>query len=122
MTTNTKRHNRSIRYCSPNCQFFRCSKRALGPKQRVRGRLRISCKFVAGDLCTGSRCTYSFCTKHKMLPDGKCGLRERPTVKEDDDKIEQKYERELLNKEKQNSRYQTLLKDKYRKKLKGNKW
>lgn len=57
-----------------------------------------------------------------MLPDGKCGLRERPTVKEDDDKIEQKYERELLNKEKQNSRYQTLLKDKYRKKLKGNKW
>lgn len=94
----------------------------MGAKKLVKGRSRISCNFVEGDLCTGSRCTYSFCVKHKMQPDGTCGLRERPTNKEDDDLIEEKYEKELVTKEKQNNRYENLLKDKYRKKLKGVKW
>ncbi len=94
----------------------------MGPTRRIRGRPRISCNFVQGDLCTGSKCTYSFCQKHKMLPDGICGLRERQGAKVDDDKIESKYEKELIKKDKQNSRYESLMKDKYRRKLKGKKW
>lgn len=124
MTTNSKRQDRSVRYCTPNCQFFRCSKRAMGPKRKVRGRLKISCNFVEGDMCTGSRCTYSFCNKHKQLPNGQCGLREHTKVKPDERKVEEKLEKELIDKDKRDNRFQSMMKDKYRKKLKvkGKKW
>ena len=122
LTTKTRPQNRKVRYCNPNCQFFKCSKRAMGPTRKIRGRTRISCNFVQGDLCTGSKCTYSFCQKRKMLSDGTCGLRERSGGKETDDKIEAKYEKELIKKDQQSSQYTSLMKDKYRKKLKGKKW
>jgi len=57
-----------------------------------------------------------------MLSDGTCGLRERSDGKETDEKIEAKYEKELIKKDQQSSQYTSLMKDKYRKKLKGKKW
>ena len=93
----------------------------MGPKRKVRGRLKISCNFVEGDMCTGSRCTYSFCNKRKMLPNGQCGLRER-TRKPDEREVEEKFEKELIKKDKRDNRFQSMMKDKYRKKLKGKKW
>ncbi|NVM29916.1 MAG: hypothetical protein HWN65_13825 [Candidatus Helarchaeota archaeon] len=93
----------------------------MGPARKVRGRPRVTCNF-GEDLCTGSRCTYSFCTKHKMRPDGTCNLRDRPTSKQSDDKIEQKFEKELISKEREETRYKSMIKDKYLKKLKGKKW
>lgn len=96
----------------------------MGPKTTVRGRTRITCTFVDGDLCTGSRCTYSFCVKHKLKTDGTCGLTDRPVQQVDDDSIEAKFEKELVKKDKESSKYEKQLKDKYRKKLqpKGKKW
>lgn len=93
----------------------------MGPPRKVRGKSRISCNF-GEDLCTGSRCTYSFCTKRKMRPDGTCGLRNRPTEKKSDDEIEKKFEKELITKEREENRYQSMLKNKYLKKLKGKKY
>lgn len=122
LTTNSRRRPQTQRYCNPTCQFFKCSKRALGPKKKVRGRLRITCNFVEGDFCTGSRCTYSFCAKHKLRTDGTCGLVQRPQSKQDDEIIEQKYEKELIKKEKENNQYKIYLKDKYRKKFEEKKW
>ncbi|MFX1296722.1 MAG: hypothetical protein ACFFD2_17935 [Promethearchaeota archaeon] len=119
MTTNSRRHTQAVRYCNPNCQFFKCEKRALGSKEKIRGRSRITCNFVEGDLCTGSRCNYSFCVKHKLKPDGTCGLNERKKNKLNDEIIEKKYEKELLQKEQQANKYESYMKDKYRKKLKG---
>jgi len=88
----------------------------MGPNKIIKGRTRISCNFVDGDLCTGSRCTYSFCVKHKLKTDGTCGLTERPK-EVDDDTIESTYEREIIEQEKQATNYQNYLKDKYRRKL-----
>jgi len=122
LTTSSKGRSQSPRYCNPNCQYFKCSKRALGPKKKIRGRFYIVCNFVEGDLCTGSRCTYSYCAKRKLRPDGTCGLYGRSQPKENDDLIEEKYERELIQKEKEANRYQSYLKEKYRRKLKGAKW
>ena len=117
MVTNSRKASHSKRYCTPNCQYFRCSKRALGKKKEIRGRTRIMCNFVDGDWCTGSRCTYSFCTKHKLRTDGTCGLSKRSKSDVDEDVIEEKYEKELMRKEKEENNYQSYIKDKYRKKL-----
>jgi len=57
-----------------------------------------------------------------MQPDGSCGLKEQSGPRINDDEIEEKYERELIQKEQQNSKYQAYLKAKYRKKLKGAQW
>ncbi|MDD1778715.1 MAG: hypothetical protein LUQ65_11165 [Candidatus Helarchaeota archaeon] len=124
MTTNTKPRDPHVRYCSPNCQFFKCTKRSMGANRTVQGRNRITCNFVDGDWCTGSRCTYSLCVKHKMKPDGACGLQERSGPEVDEDLVEQKYETELVKKERNENQYQAYLKDKYRKKLqpKSKKW
>ncbi|MFX1297855.1 MAG: hypothetical protein ACFFD2_23790 [Promethearchaeota archaeon] len=124
MSINSKPRPNSKRYCTPNCQFFKCSKRALGQKKKVGGRIRISCNFVDGDLCTGSRCTYSFCQKHKLKADGTCGLEERSGLRPADDEIEEKYEKELIQKDQQADKYQSFLKEKYRRKLnsKNKKW
>ncbi|MHA1356792.1 MAG: hypothetical protein ACTSRC_01635 [Candidatus Helarchaeota archaeon] len=123
MTTNSSRHSQSVRYCNPNCQYFKCSKRAMGPKRKVRGRTRIICNFVSGDYCTGSRCTYSFCVKHKLRPNGTCGLTNQSQRKIDDEKIEAEYEKELIKKDQTEGHYEKkYLKDKYRRKLKGIKW
>jgi hypothetical protein len=95
----------------------------MGAKQNVRGRPRITCNFVEGDFCTGSRCTYSFCVKHKLRTDGTCGLTDRSHNKIDDEQIEEKYEKELIRKDETEGRYEKqYLKDKYRRKLKGAKW
>ena len=96
----------------------------MGATRQVKGYNRITCNFVDGDWCTGSRCTYSLCVKHKMKPDGACGLQERSGPEVDEDTVEQKYETELVKKERNENQYQSYLKDKYRKKLqpKGKKW
>lgn len=117
MTINTKPRPRSKRICSPNCEFFKCSKKAIGHKTNVGGRPRLTCNFVEGDLCSGFRCTYSFCAKHKLKTDGTCGLEESAQPKEDDETIEQKFEAELTKKEQQDTKYQLYLKNKYKKKL-----
>ena len=56
-----------------------------------------------------------------MLANGECGLRER-THKPNESEVEEKFEKELINKEKRDNRFQSMMKDKYRKKLKGKKW
>jgi hypothetical protein len=88
----------------------------MGPNKNVHGRTRITCNFVDGDWCTGSRCTYSFCVKHKLKTDGTCGLTERQR-EVDDDQIESTYERQIIEEEKQATNYQNYLKEKYRRKL-----
>ena len=59
-----------------------------------------------------------------MKPDGACGLQERSGPEVDEDLVEQKYETELVKKERNENQYQAYLKDKYRKKLqpKSKKW
>lgn len=124
MTINSRDRDFQPRYCSPNCQFFKCSKHSIGAKKIIKGRTRITCDFVDGDWCTGSRCTYSLCAKHKMKSDGTCGLQERSGPEVDEDQIEQKYEKELIKKDQRENQYQSFLKDKYKKKLqpKAKKW
>ncbi len=63
--------------CSPKCQFFRCSKRALDYHSSS-----IYCKWT-GDDCIGPACNYVLCSRYQLLPDGTCGLTiKRRTVEE----------------------------------------
>jgi len=82
--------------CEPTCIFFRCAQKALiikGKKfQRYKKRnpntpqkrgMIALCSW-AGDLCQGYECTYGYCERRALLPDGTCGLelrKERIKVK-----------------------------------------
>jgi len=56
------------RKCSPNCEFFRCSQKALQFRSG-----KAYCRF-ADDVCEGYTCKYAFCIRNRLLPDGVCGL------------------------------------------------
>lgn len=60
--------------CSPICPFrsFLCTKKALMIRRR-RNRLEPLCTWT-GDRCIGYRCQFAICTRHALLPDGRCGL------------------------------------------------
>jgi len=68
--------------CTPTCPYFRCAKRALiikrnqrhGGNQRYRQNTGIAICTWANDRCEGSKCTFAFCAKRALLPDGTCGL------------------------------------------------
>jgi len=56
------------RYCSPNCPFFRCARRAL---RRNKG--RAWCTYT-NDFCVGYKCNYAVCIRNRLLNNGLCGL------------------------------------------------
>lgn len=60
--------------CNPLCPYFRCMKKALQIRtEYYRGRpIKIALCSWTGDKCIGSQCRYAYCTKHAMLPDGRC--------------------------------------------------
>ncbi|MHA1835334.1 MAG: hypothetical protein ACTSYQ_00130 [Candidatus Odinarchaeia archaeon] len=67
--------------CTPVCEFFRCSQRAL-KIQNNKGRKVAMCYFVpGGDYCQGANCNYGFCAKHKLKPGNLCGLYVKPKKK-----------------------------------------
>ncbi|MEM2905690.1 MAG: hypothetical protein QW587_08155 [Candidatus Bathyarchaeia archaeon] len=56
------------KYCSPNCQFFKCGQRAFS----LRGG-KAWCSF-ADDTCAGYKCNYALCVRGRILVSGLCGL------------------------------------------------
>lgn len=65
------------KHCSPGCEFFRCSKRAMDYHSS-----KVYCRWTDDD-CIGPACNYALCSKHQLLPDGTCGLAiKRRTVEE----------------------------------------
>ncbi|MEM2907260.1 MAG: hypothetical protein QW739_04205 [Candidatus Odinarchaeota archaeon] len=62
------------RKCSPECNLFRCSQRALTIRYD-RGKKIVWCNFVpGGDYCQGANCNYSICSQHKLRAENMCGL------------------------------------------------
>ena len=59
---------RTQKYCSPRCRYFRCSRRAL----TFRGG-KAWCKFAA-DFCDPKDCKFAQCVRNKLLPNGVCEL------------------------------------------------
>ncbi len=85
--------------CVATCSFFRCDKRALyirynNPQNRGsygQQRNQVEQKTVAdgaaycnwaGDVCVTSNCSFAFCAKRVLLPDGSCGYDSRENVKQ----------------------------------------
>ena len=75
-------------FCTPLCPFrsFYCTKRALVIKKGSRP--EAWCAWI-GDKCIGYRCQFASCTRHALMPDGRCKLlvrresrRERPLEEE----------------------------------------
>lgn len=55
------------KFCSPECRFFRCEKRAT-----VYRRDSVWCKWI-DDECNVVNCSYVTCGKRRLLPNGICG-------------------------------------------------
>ncbi len=53
--------------CSPQCELFRCVKRAV----EFRGSATW-CRWAEQE-CNVSNCSYTTCVKSRLLPDGVCG-------------------------------------------------
>jgi len=62
------------KYCSPQCKFFRCQRKAL-----IRRSDRRLCGLTQGDECKPRICQFASCAINKLvIPEGICGLwRER---------------------------------------------
>lgn len=102
--------------CKPTCPYFKCGQKALfirrprheqsprGFKGEPESRPMAGiawCNWV-GDVCVGASCSYAFCEKRVLLPNGVCGLEERvtrPTVRSIEE--EAKREEEVLRKAKE---------------------
>lgn len=84
--------------CTPTCPYFKCAKRALIKRGRKYGRNSRSiialCAW-ANDLCQGAKCTFAYCQKRALLPDGTCGLEQRKR-REKIRSIEEEAEKEEL--------------------------
>ncbi|MCD6408794.1 MAG: hypothetical protein J7L98_00410 [Candidatus Verstraetearchaeota archaeon] len=82
--------------CTPTCPFFRCGQKALvkpgfgrekfGKDQFRRGGPRSFSRHQevkepwcmwTNDVCIGYKCSYAFCEKRALLPDGTCSLEAR---------------------------------------------
>ncbi|MBS7618728.1 hypothetical protein KEJ25_09080 [Candidatus Bathyarchaeota archaeon] len=59
---------KELKYCSPDCSFFRCGKKSLKT-----GRGDAWCTYT-NDYCVGYKCNYASCIRNKLLNDGVCGL------------------------------------------------
>ncbi len=61
--------------CTPVCPFkaFVCHKNALIYRRRGK-RIIAFCTWI-GDECIGYRCQFAGCSRHALLPDGKCKLK-----------------------------------------------
>ncbi|WEU40610.1 MAG: hypothetical protein OdinLCB4_001370 [Candidatus Odinarchaeum yellowstonii] len=60
--------------CSPECNLFRCSQRALAVRFE-KGKKIVWCNFVpGGDYCQGPNCNYAICAQHKLRAENTCGL------------------------------------------------
>jgi hypothetical protein len=69
---------KNSRLCEPNCPYFKCGQKAIYVKRgQKQGEKIIYCNWI-GDLCIGAKCRYAFCEKKVLLPDGSCGLEEKP--------------------------------------------
>ena len=55
------------KYCSPECKFFQCGKRAVA----YRGN-SVWCKWTE-EKCNVANCSYVICVKRRLLPNGICG-------------------------------------------------
>jgi len=94
------------RFCTPDCPYFRCLKKALvfvtptgrmlRPRDRRPRNATPWCMW-ANDVCRGYKCQYANCVKHYMLPDGRCasgigeGKRERRSIEEEAKQLEGEY-------------------------------
>jgi hypothetical protein len=85
--------------CVATCSLFRCDKRALyikynnpqnrggygqqgnpwEPKTIADG--AAYCNWV-GDVCVISKCSFAFCSKRALLPDGSCGYESRESARQ----------------------------------------
>ncbi|RLE53421.1 MAG: hypothetical protein DRJ33_01065 [Candidatus Methanomethylicota archaeon] len=84
--------------CRPTCPYFRCAQKALFIKRPRDANPRQSagiawCNWV-GDVCVGASCSYAFCEKRALLPNGMCGLEERTATKTAVRSIEEEARRE----------------------------
>lgn len=60
--------------CSQECNFFKCSQRAMTIRYD-KGKKIVWCNFVpGGDYCQGPNCNYAICAQHKLRAENTCGL------------------------------------------------
>ena len=55
------------KYCSPDCDLFRCGKRALNYRRNS-----VWCRWTEEN-CNVANCSYAICVKRRLLPNGVCG-------------------------------------------------
>src|SRR3990172_5976466 len=55
-------------FCVPQCVWFKCGRDAL----QLRGNV-LWCQWLEQP-CLGPSCSYSVCSRNKMLPQNRCGL------------------------------------------------
>jgi len=69
--------------CTPVCPFraFYCTKKALVIRKRGNSR-EAWCAWI-GDKCIGYKCKFASCTRHALLPDGRCKLMLRKEEKKE---------------------------------------
>lgn len=56
-----------VKYCSPQCELFKCAKNALMKKGKT-----TWCRWTEEE-CEVSNCSYATCIKRRLLPQGVCG-------------------------------------------------
>jgi len=73
----------ATKFCSSNCRFFKCGKRAL----IYRGRIPW-CSWT-NEECTPRNCQYAVCVKRKLLPNGVCGdtIRRRTVERKPEEEV-----------------------------------
>ncbi len=77
----------TYRKCSPVCNLFKCSQRALTIRYE-KGKKIVWCNFVpGGDYCQGPNCNYALCAQHKLRAENTCGLYVQRNKQTDSDRV-----------------------------------
>jgi hypothetical protein len=64
--------------CSPTCSAFKCTNNSVFYRREG-----VWCRMTE-EMCNVAKCTYSFCMKKRLLPEGVCGETvKRQTVEKD---------------------------------------